>query len=285
MTVEIRVSPERLRGVASALDTQQQEVDSVLQRMVTTVNDLQGEWTGLAQIDYAQIFNENVPTIRTRIAETMENLVTDLRRIADEFEQVDQQVVSGPTAGGIAAAVGAAVGAVGSATSGAKGTTGLQGDEPLTTFPYTPGDIKPSHQAGGCVLQAQRRSGGRLKHCPDGWARSLPDAYPPDKKFTLAPAAAEGDLRQSGIQPGMAMVWQPGEKMYPNQNQQGYTYAVRSHSTGGHVAIVEEVGTDYVIVSDNHGSSWRIDQHVTYWEGGGQHTENFLPNATFIDVT
>jgi WXG100 family type VII secretion target len=283
--VEIRVPPERLRSAASALDSQQQEIDSVLQNMVTTVNNLQGEWTGLAQVDYAQSFNDQVPVMRMRLDETLEHLVSDLRRIADEFERVDQQLVGSPATGGIAAAVGAAVAAVGSATAGAQGAPEPQGDEPLTEFPYTPGVVEPSHQAGGCVLQARQRSGGRLKNCPDGWARSLPDAYPPDKKLKLTSSADEGDLRQSGIQPGMAMVWQPGEKMYPNQNQQGYTYAVRADSTGGHVAIVEEVGADYVIVSDNHGSSWRIDQHVTYWENRVQHTENFLPNATFIDLT
>jgi WXG100 family type VII secretion target len=91
--VDIRVSPERLRSVASQLDGNRQEVDSVLSTMITAINNLQGEWTGLAQVDYANLFNEQVPTMRTNLAELLENLVQDLRRIADEFERVDQQVI------------------------------------------------------------------------------------------------------------------------------------------------------------------------------------------------
>ncbi len=91
--VDIRVSPERLRNVASTLDSNRQEVDSMLQNMINTINNLQGEWTGLAQVDYANMFNDQVPTMKTNLAELLENLTQALRRIADEFERVDQQVI------------------------------------------------------------------------------------------------------------------------------------------------------------------------------------------------
>lgn len=91
--VDIRVSPERLRSVASTLESNRQEVDSMLSNMINTVNNLQGEWTGLAQVDYANLFNEQVPSMRTNLAEILENLNQALRRIADEFERVDQQVI------------------------------------------------------------------------------------------------------------------------------------------------------------------------------------------------
>jgi WXG100 family type VII secretion target len=91
--VNIRVSPERLRSVASTLESNRQEVDSMLSNMVNTVNNLQGEWTGLAQVDYANMFNEQVPKMRTNLAEILENLNQALRRIADEFERVDQEVI------------------------------------------------------------------------------------------------------------------------------------------------------------------------------------------------
>lgn len=91
--VEIRVSPERLRSVASQLDQKRQEADQILATMIQTINDLGGEWTGLAQMDYANSFNQQVPTMRTNLNEVLENLIQDLRRIADEFERVDQQVI------------------------------------------------------------------------------------------------------------------------------------------------------------------------------------------------
>ncbi len=91
--VEIRVSPERLRSVAGQLDQKRQEADQVLATMIQTVNNLSGEWSGMAQVDYANLFNERVPQMRTNLNEILENLIQALRHIADEFERVDQQVI------------------------------------------------------------------------------------------------------------------------------------------------------------------------------------------------
>jgi WXG100 family type VII secretion target len=91
--VEIRVSPERLRSVASTLDSNRQEVDSMMNNMISTVNNLSGEWTGLAQVDYANLFNEQVPQMRTQLNEILENLNNELRRIADTFEETDRGVI------------------------------------------------------------------------------------------------------------------------------------------------------------------------------------------------
>lgn len=91
--VEIRVSPERLRSVAGQLDSNRQEVDSLLSNMITMINNLQGEWTGLAQVDYANLFNEQVPSTRSQLNELLDNLSRELRRIADTFEETDRGVI------------------------------------------------------------------------------------------------------------------------------------------------------------------------------------------------
>lgn len=91
--VEIRVSPERLRTVASTLDNNRQEADSILTTMINTVNNLQGEWTGLAQVDYAGLFNEQVPQMQNNLRDILENLTNELRRIADVFEETDRGVI------------------------------------------------------------------------------------------------------------------------------------------------------------------------------------------------
>jgi WXG100 family type VII secretion target len=91
--VEIRISPERLRSVASNLDQKRQEGDQILATMIQTVNNLSGEWSGLAQVDYANLFNERVPAMRSNLNEILDNLIQALRHIADEFERVDQQVI------------------------------------------------------------------------------------------------------------------------------------------------------------------------------------------------
>jgi WXG100 family type VII secretion target len=91
--VEIRVSPERLRSVASSLENYKGQADDTLSTMVRTVNDLSGEWTGLAQVDYANLFNEQVPQMQNNLREILENLISELRRIADVFEETDRGVI------------------------------------------------------------------------------------------------------------------------------------------------------------------------------------------------
>lgn len=91
--VEIRVSPERLRSVASALEANKTQADETLNTMIRTVNELSGEWTGMAQVDYANLFNDQVPRIQTNLRDILENLIRELRRIADVFEETDRGVI------------------------------------------------------------------------------------------------------------------------------------------------------------------------------------------------
>ncbi len=91
--VEIRVSPERLRSAASQLDSQKNQADETLAAMIRLVNDLQGEWTGLAQVDYANLFNEQVPQMQNQLRQILEQLISELRRIADVFEETDRGVI------------------------------------------------------------------------------------------------------------------------------------------------------------------------------------------------
>ena len=90
---EIRVSPDRLRSSASSLETNKTQADETLAAMIRTVNDLAGEWTGMAQVDYANLFNEHVPQMQNQLREILENLISELRRIADVFEQTDRDVI------------------------------------------------------------------------------------------------------------------------------------------------------------------------------------------------
>ncbi len=90
---DIRVSPDRLRSAASSLETYKGQTDDMLNTMVRTVNDLSGEWAGMAQIDYANMFNEQVPRMQTQIRDVLENLIRELRRVADTFERTDIEVL------------------------------------------------------------------------------------------------------------------------------------------------------------------------------------------------
>ena len=91
--VDIRVSPEQLRTTAGTLETQRGEADGMLSKVLQTVNDLSGDWSGLAQVDYASRVNENVPRMQANLNELLEELIRELRRIADVFEETDRAVV------------------------------------------------------------------------------------------------------------------------------------------------------------------------------------------------
>ena len=103
----IRVSPEKLRNVASILESQGDEIDNLLNGMTSTVGDLEADWTGLAQVDYAQVFSDQLPAMRARIAEILDGLTKKLYNIADEFERVDQSVVGTGIVGATLPLVGA----------------------------------------------------------------------------------------------------------------------------------------------------------------------------------
>jgi WXG100 family type VII secretion target len=90
---DIRVSPEQLRGAAGALESHQQEAIAALGNAVTLVHNLQGEWAGLAQIDYLQLFDTEVTPMRQRVEEVLGGMASELRRIALVFEETDQQVI------------------------------------------------------------------------------------------------------------------------------------------------------------------------------------------------
>jgi len=91
--VDIRVSPERLRSAASTLESHKGQADETLSTMIRLVNDLSGEWTGLAQVDYANLFNDQVPQMQNQLRDILENLIRELRRIADVFEETDRGVI------------------------------------------------------------------------------------------------------------------------------------------------------------------------------------------------
>jgi WXG100 family type VII secretion target len=69
------------------------EADGNLSAMLQTVESLSGEWSGLAQVDYAARFNDEVPRMQSTLRELLEELIRELRRIADVFEETDRSVV------------------------------------------------------------------------------------------------------------------------------------------------------------------------------------------------
>ena len=90
---QIRVSPERLRSAAATLESNKAQADEALSTMIRTVNGLSDEWSGMAQVNYANLFAESVPHMQAQMNEILDNLARGLRQVAQTFEEVDQRVI------------------------------------------------------------------------------------------------------------------------------------------------------------------------------------------------
>jgi uncharacterized protein YukE len=148
-----------------------------------------------------------------------------------------------------------------------------------------------------CVKYAEQRTGRDIDTHPSPYAKDVPNNY--DHKVTLD--GTEQDLRR-GIKPGMVMVWPPpsastggwpagrsplygvndGEDFAPPPPGKYYD-DVRYASHMGHVAVVEKIGRDYIVVSDQYGEH-TIERNGRYWHNGPHDNENFLVGPTFVDL-
>jgi len=88
----IVVAPERLEATAQTFDARKAEVESILNSLQQTLNALDGEWDGVAQTKFYARWNETVPQMR-RFAELLGEIAAELRRIAQAFREVDQNVI------------------------------------------------------------------------------------------------------------------------------------------------------------------------------------------------
>ena len=89
----IRVNPDELRNVASQLESGASELTGLLDRLIAQVNNLNGQWEGMAQVQYNDRFQQEVPQMKTKTDEILTNLAQMLRKAAEVLEQADQNAV------------------------------------------------------------------------------------------------------------------------------------------------------------------------------------------------
>lgn len=252
--MEIRVSPERLRNTAARLENQAGETDDLLRSMMQIVGGLDAEWAGAAQAEYTGHFIASVSRMRGQIAHILDALIRDLRHIADEFERVDREAVARtgpqpvPTPTPAPAPPGRPAPGPQSVPKGQPTPgTSQQGDQTAGGGPLTakdaahklePADPSQYDPHTGCVSYATaRRPDLRVTDAPiPGAADYIP--YYEQKGKVMRVQEADQDLRQK-VKPGYAVVWPRG---HPD-------LVGTPGGQFGHVAIVEEVGPDYVIIS------------------------------------
>jgi len=118
---------------------------------------------------------------------------------------------------------------------------------PSPSVAVPPPTLRPADPAkfSSCALYAQARRPDLGRAGGDGGAYNYIGNYRgTEQYYRITADTAEGDLRQTQLRPGTAVVWDRGVR--------------GADATYGHVAIIEEVGPDYIEVSEaGWGSSTR----------------------------
>ena len=89
---QIVVAPERLEAVAHTFDAKKSEAESMINELRSTMQNLDAEWDGVAQNKFYANWNEMLPKI-TQFTELLGQIASELRRIAQTFRELDEQVI------------------------------------------------------------------------------------------------------------------------------------------------------------------------------------------------
>lgn len=90
---QIRMTPETMRTRAGEYRTQSQNVEDVIGKMDTLLENLMSEWEGAASEAYATKFGELRPSF-VAAKELIDDIATALEKTAEAVESTDSQIAS-----------------------------------------------------------------------------------------------------------------------------------------------------------------------------------------------
>ena len=90
---QIRMTPETMRTRAGEYRTQSQNVEDVIGKMDTLLENLMNEWEGAASEAYAAKFGELRPSF-VAAKELIDDIATALDKTAEAVESTDSQIAS-----------------------------------------------------------------------------------------------------------------------------------------------------------------------------------------------
>jgi WXG100 family type VII secretion target len=93
MANQIRITPDQMRARANEYRTEADTVNSVIVKMDSLLNALQGEWEGSASESYAQRYAELKPGF-VKAEELIREIAAALDSTANIVEQTDQDIAS-----------------------------------------------------------------------------------------------------------------------------------------------------------------------------------------------
>lgn len=94
MAGQIRITPDQMRMRANEYRVEAENVQGVIAKMDSLLNQLQGEWEGAASRAYASRFQELRPGF-VQAKELIDEIARALDNTASALEQTDAQIATG----------------------------------------------------------------------------------------------------------------------------------------------------------------------------------------------
>ena len=86
----IKMSPDELRNYASKLTKNAQEASTLAKSIDANIKAAASNWEGQAQRRYVEDFEKVKPTLEKEIPEQLTTLSENLKKMADEFQRMDE---------------------------------------------------------------------------------------------------------------------------------------------------------------------------------------------------
>ncbi len=86
----IKMSPDELRSYASKLTKNAQEALTLAKNIDANIKAAASNWEGQAQRRYVEDFEKVKPTLEKDIPEQLTTLSENLKKMADEFQRMDE---------------------------------------------------------------------------------------------------------------------------------------------------------------------------------------------------
>ena len=86
----IKMSPDELRNYASTLTKNAQEASTLAKSIDANIKAAASNWEGQAQRRYVEDFEKVKPTLEKEIPEQLTTLSENLKKMADEFQRMDE---------------------------------------------------------------------------------------------------------------------------------------------------------------------------------------------------
>ena len=85
----IKITPDEIRDLAGKLDSNASDTEGIASTITSNFNVGTENFEGNTADRYAEAFKEMIPIMSQKMPQLLRDMATELRRTADNFEQLD----------------------------------------------------------------------------------------------------------------------------------------------------------------------------------------------------